>query len=91
MDGWAWRGLRRRNRHSVPIWMRWRGYEKNVYDLNAEAIETVNRHWGFALGEWGYARVNPPGALYEDKNDIEYGGEVMLEQVFISIGSISYQ
>ena len=31
------------------------GCQKNEYQLDAAAIGKVNRHWGFALGEWGYA------------------------------------
>lgn len=32
------------------------GYRKNLYSLRPEVIETVNRHFGFALDEWGYPR-----------------------------------
>lgn len=32
------------------------GYRKNQYSLSPEVIETVNRHFGFALDEWDYPR-----------------------------------
>jgi len=35
------------------------GYRKNRYTLDPETIETVNRHWAFALDEWGYERLEP--------------------------------
>ncbi len=34
------------------------GYEKNVHQLDQRVIDKVERHWGFALREWGYS---PPG------------------------------
>jgi len=34
-------------------------YKKNPYALDAETIEQVNRHWGFAFEQWGYERLNP--------------------------------
>jgi hypothetical protein len=30
------------------------GYQKNDYNLDQNAIDTVQRHWGFAIREWGY-------------------------------------
>ena len=33
------------------------GYEKNSYQLDTDAIEKVNRHWGFAFDQWGYERI----------------------------------
>jgi hypothetical protein len=33
------------------------GYQKNHYELSAETVEKVNRHWGFAFEEWGYAQM----------------------------------
>lgn len=30
------------------------GYRKNVYEIDPETIEIVNREWGFAIEEWGY-------------------------------------
>ena len=33
------------------------GYKKNAYELNADVIETVNRHWSFAFDQWGYERI----------------------------------
>ena len=30
------------------------GYEKNRYELDRSTIEKVERHWGFAIKEWGY-------------------------------------
>ncbi len=34
-------------------------YKKNDYDLTAEVIDQVNRHWSFAFDEWGYQRLDP--------------------------------
>jgi hypothetical protein len=33
------------------------GYRKNRYSLTPEIIDTVNRHFGFALDAWGYPRA----------------------------------
>jgi hypothetical protein len=33
------------------------GYHKNEYRLTPEVIDTVNRHFGFALGAWDYPRL----------------------------------
>jgi hypothetical protein len=35
------------------------GYQKNGYELTDEAIVTVNRHWEFAFGAWGYELLGP--------------------------------
>jgi hypothetical protein len=32
-------------------------YRKNQYTLEEAVIQTVNRHWQFALDEWGYERL----------------------------------
>lgn len=37
-----------------------RHYEKNRYQVSAEVIEQVNRHWQFALDVWGYERLGDP-------------------------------
>lgn len=37
------------------------GFRKNRFDYPAEVVETVNRHWGFALDAFGYER-RPPDA-----------------------------
>jgi len=34
-------------------------YEKNAFDFPAEVVEAVNEHWGFALEEFGYERLEP--------------------------------
>jgi len=34
------------------------GYEKNRYDLDEDAVGKVERHWQFAVRQWGYER--PP-------------------------------
>ena len=34
-------------------------FEKNRFDLSAETVETVNRHWGFAFDAFGYERLDP--------------------------------
>ncbi|NLF03142.1 MAG: sulfotransferase, partial [Anaerolineales bacterium] len=39
------------------------GYRRNHYDLTDEVITQVNQHWGFALDEWGYPRLEPSPAL----------------------------
>ena len=36
------------------------GYKKNRYELNANVIDKVNRHWAFAFDQWGYERVEMP-------------------------------
>lgn len=33
------------------------GYEKNRYELSADVVEKVNRHWAFAFRQWGYERI----------------------------------
>ena len=33
------------------------GYRKNEYKVADDIIEKVNRHWRFALDEWGYTPV----------------------------------
>ncbi len=40
-------------------------YQKNGYQLTADVIELVNRHWSFAFDEWGYRRLEPAEALKE--------------------------
>lgn len=35
------------------------GFEKNIYSVDDAVIVKVNRHWQFALEEWGYARLEP--------------------------------
>ena len=35
------------------------GYKKNKYELSADVIEKVNRHWAFAFEQWGYERIEP--------------------------------
>lgn len=35
------------------------GFRKNRYNIDRETIEIVDRHWGFAVKEWGY---EPPSA-----------------------------
>ena len=32
-------------------------YTKNDYDLTADVIDQVNRHWSFAFDAWGYRRL----------------------------------
>ncbi|MCK5248168.1 sulfotransferase [Candidatus Bipolaricaulota bacterium] len=32
-------------------------YKRNTYKMDAAVIEKVNRHWAFALDEWGYHRL----------------------------------
>ena len=34
-------------------------YEKNDYDLTADVIDQVNRHWSLAFDTWGYQRLDP--------------------------------
>ncbi len=34
-------------------------YQKNGYELTADVIDQVNRHWSFAFDEWGYRRLDP--------------------------------
>lgn len=34
-------------------------YSKNNYELTADVIEQVNRHWSFAFDTWGYQRLEP--------------------------------
>ena len=34
-------------------------YKKNDYDLTADVIDQVNRHWLLAFDEWGYQRLDP--------------------------------
>jgi hypothetical protein len=36
-----------------------RGFQKNTYRVDDAVVAKVNRHWGFALDEWGYARLEP--------------------------------
>ena len=31
------------------------GYQKNKYEIDDDVVKSVNRHWQFALDEWGYA------------------------------------
>ena len=31
-----------------------KGYKKNKYQYKPETVELVEKHWGFALDEWGY-------------------------------------
>jgi hypothetical protein len=38
-------------------------YRKNDYDLTADVIDQVNRHWSFAFDVWGYRRLEPAAAL----------------------------
>jgi len=38
------------------------GYQKNSYELTADVIEQVNRHWSFAFDVWGYRRLEPSAA-----------------------------
>ena len=35
-----------------------KGYKKNKYQYKPETVELVEKHWGFALDEWGY-KINP--------------------------------
>jgi omega-hydroxy-beta-dihydromenaquinone-9 sulfotransferase len=35
------------------------GYEKNRYELSADVVDKVNRHWAFAFDQWGYERIEP--------------------------------
>lgn len=35
------------------------GFQKNPYRVDDAVIETVNRHWQFALEAWSYARLEP--------------------------------
>jgi len=32
-------------------------YKKNAYKMDDDVIDKVNRHWAFALDEWGYHRL----------------------------------
>jgi hypothetical protein len=34
-------------------------FEKNAFEFPADVVEAVNRHWGFALDGFGYARLEP--------------------------------
>ena len=34
-------------------------FEKNRFEFPADAVEVVNQRWGFALDEFGYARIEP--------------------------------
>jgi hypothetical protein len=38
------------------------GYRKNAYELSNAVIETVNEHWPYTFGEWGYKRLDPADA-----------------------------
>jgi hypothetical protein len=38
-------------------------YKKNDYELTADVIDQVNRHWSFAFDAWGYRRLEPAAAL----------------------------
>ena len=40
-------------------------YRKNAYEMNEHVIATVNRHWQFALDEWGYDHL---GSSPQDTN-----------------------
>ena len=49
LPGWE------RVREKVDIYLRkTAGYRKNVYEIDPQTIEVVNREWGFAIDEWGY-------------------------------------
>jgi len=39
------------------------GFEKNRFAFPADVVAQVNRHWGFALDAFGYARVEPGEAM----------------------------
>ena len=42
-------------REKVVVYLRnVAGYQKNVYQIDSQTIEVVNREWGFAIEEWGY-------------------------------------
>ena len=34
-------------------------FEKNRFEFPGDVVETVNRHWGFALDAFGYPRIEP--------------------------------
>jgi hypothetical protein len=34
-------------------------YQRNEYELTADVIDLVNRHWSFAFDTWGYQRLDP--------------------------------
>jgi hypothetical protein len=38
-------------------------YRKNDYQLTADVIDQVNRHWSFAFDAWEYPRLEPAAAL----------------------------
>jgi hypothetical protein len=38
-------------------------YSKNDYQLTADVIDQVNRHWSFAFDAWEYRRLEPAAAL----------------------------
>ncbi len=57
-------------RLSLPDWKRARGpmaeylqtlvgYKATRYSIHRETIDIVDRHWGFAVGEWGYEPPQP--------------------------------
>jgi hypothetical protein len=43
------------------------GYQKNSYEIDAEVIAKVNRHWQFAFDEWGYDRLAAPSECGQDR------------------------
>lgn len=39
-----------------------KGFQKNTYRVDDAVIAKVNRHWRFAVEEWGYARLEVPAS-----------------------------
>jgi hypothetical protein len=38
-------------------------FEKNVFELPGDVVESVNEHWGFAFDAFGYERLHPGRAV----------------------------
>jgi hypothetical protein len=39
------------------------GYKKNPQHIDDKIITKVNKHWQFALDEWGYEHLEPRGEV----------------------------